>query len=192
MHRPWARLIQSIPIGWDGMDWIDLAQDRDQWEGSCEHGNEPSGSIKCWEVLEWLHNWRILKKGSAPWVSDRPSIGEKPNYWDHHAFCWSLMNFKRWKNTLGDEALTQTFCTYVISQLQGRNLLYQGWTVLEFENGIHGWRLLSSEMWEISAFQRSLLPPPSAPDVDTAGSSKTLVPFYQTTHCHPENSSKAG
>jgi hypothetical protein len=23
-------------------------------EGSCEHGNEPSGSIKCWEVLEWL------------------------------------------------------------------------------------------------------------------------------------------
>jgi hypothetical protein len=37
-------------IGWDGMDWIDLAQDRDQ--GSCEHGNEPSGSIKVWEVLE--------------------------------------------------------------------------------------------------------------------------------------------
>jgi hypothetical protein len=21
-------------------------------EGSCEHGNETSGSIKCWEVLE--------------------------------------------------------------------------------------------------------------------------------------------
>jgi hypothetical protein len=21
-------------------------------EGSCEHGNEPSGSIKCWEILE--------------------------------------------------------------------------------------------------------------------------------------------
>jgi hypothetical protein len=21
-------------------------------EGSCEHGNEPSGYIKCWEVLE--------------------------------------------------------------------------------------------------------------------------------------------
>jgi hypothetical protein len=28
--------------GWDGMDWIDLAQDRDLVEGSCEHGNEPS------------------------------------------------------------------------------------------------------------------------------------------------------
>jgi hypothetical protein len=25
-------------------------------EGSCEHGNEPSGSVKCWEFLEWLHN----------------------------------------------------------------------------------------------------------------------------------------
>jgi hypothetical protein len=24
-------------------------------EGFCEHGNEPSGSLKCWEVLEKLH-----------------------------------------------------------------------------------------------------------------------------------------
>jgi hypothetical protein len=23
---------------------------------SCEVGNEPSGSIKCWECTEWLHN----------------------------------------------------------------------------------------------------------------------------------------
>jgi hypothetical protein len=37
-------------IGWDGMDWIYLAQGL--VEGSCEHGNEPSGSIKCWEILE--------------------------------------------------------------------------------------------------------------------------------------------
>jgi hypothetical protein len=26
-------------------------------EGSWEHGNEPSGSIKCWAVLEYLHSW---------------------------------------------------------------------------------------------------------------------------------------
>jgi hypothetical protein len=32
----------------------------------CEHGIEPSGSIKCWEVLEGLHNWQLLEKGSAP------------------------------------------------------------------------------------------------------------------------------
>jgi hypothetical protein len=31
-------------IEWDGMDWIDLAQG--PVEGSCEHGNEPSGSNK--------------------------------------------------------------------------------------------------------------------------------------------------
>jgi hypothetical protein len=35
-------------------------------EGSCEHGNELSGSLKYWEVLVWLHNWQLLKKGSAP------------------------------------------------------------------------------------------------------------------------------
>jgi hypothetical protein len=52
-------------IGWGGMDWIDLAEDRDQWRG--EYGNEPSGSINCWEVLEWLYNWQLVKKRSAPW-----------------------------------------------------------------------------------------------------------------------------
>jgi hypothetical protein len=30
-------------IGWGCTDWIDVAQDRDQWGDSCEHGNEPSG-----------------------------------------------------------------------------------------------------------------------------------------------------
>jgi hypothetical protein len=34
------------------MDWIALDQDRVPVEGSCEHGSEPSGSIKYWEVLE--------------------------------------------------------------------------------------------------------------------------------------------
>jgi hypothetical protein len=33
-------------IGWRVVDEIDVAQ-----EGSCEHGNEPSGSIKCWEKV---------------------------------------------------------------------------------------------------------------------------------------------
>jgi hypothetical protein len=36
-------------VGWDGRDWIDLAQDLG---GLCERGDEPPGSIKCWEVLE--------------------------------------------------------------------------------------------------------------------------------------------
>jgi hypothetical protein len=36
-------------------------------ESSCECGNEPSGSLKCWEVLEWLHNWWPLDYYSAPY-----------------------------------------------------------------------------------------------------------------------------
>jgi hypothetical protein len=45
-------------IGWDGVDWTDMAQDRDQWRALV--------NIKCCEVLEGLHNWRLLKRGSAP------------------------------------------------------------------------------------------------------------------------------
>jgi hypothetical protein len=36
-------------------------------EGSSEHGNEASFSIKRWEILEWLSDKRLLKKVSAPW-----------------------------------------------------------------------------------------------------------------------------
>jgi hypothetical protein len=49
-------------------------------EGSCEHGDEPSGSIKCWEVLEWLYNWRLLKKGSALLVSKYVSVGVRTEF----------------------------------------------------------------------------------------------------------------
>jgi hypothetical protein len=38
-------------IGWGGVDWIDLAQDRDRYSGR-EQGDEPSGFITCLEVLE--------------------------------------------------------------------------------------------------------------------------------------------
>jgi hypothetical protein len=30
-------------------------------DGSCEHGGEPSGSIKCWEILQYLSELRFLK-----------------------------------------------------------------------------------------------------------------------------------
>jgi hypothetical protein len=33
-------------IGWGGMDWIDLDQDRDRWRGSREHGNELLGFME--------------------------------------------------------------------------------------------------------------------------------------------------
>jgi hypothetical protein len=31
-------------------------------DGPCEHGNEPSGSIKCWKILEKPWDWRLLNK----------------------------------------------------------------------------------------------------------------------------------
>jgi hypothetical protein len=55
LGRPRRRWVDNIEmdlreIGWVGMDWIYLAQDRDQWR-ALVNGNEPSGSIKRWEVL---------------------------------------------------------------------------------------------------------------------------------------------
>jgi hypothetical protein len=38
--------------GGNGTDPIDLAQDRDMVEVSCEHSDKPLGSTKCWEVLK--------------------------------------------------------------------------------------------------------------------------------------------
>jgi hypothetical protein len=49
LGRPRRRWIDNIKMDLLEMelnivDWIGLAQ-----------GNEPSGSIKCWEATEWLH-----------------------------------------------------------------------------------------------------------------------------------------
>jgi hypothetical protein len=44
-------------------------------KGSCEHGIDPSGSIKCWEVLEGLHNWRLLRTRHAVVKRGPPNMG---------------------------------------------------------------------------------------------------------------------
>jgi len=35
--------------------------------GCCQHGNEPSGSIKGRELLDQLSDYKLFKKDSAPW-----------------------------------------------------------------------------------------------------------------------------
>jgi hypothetical protein len=70
LERPKRRWVDSIKmdirkIEWYGMDWIDLAQDRDQWRGLVNTAMNLTGSIKCWEVLEWLHNCWFHRKGSV-------------------------------------------------------------------------------------------------------------------------------
>jgi hypothetical protein len=46
---------------WGGMGWIHLVQAN----GSCEHGNEQSGTIKRLEILQQLCDWQLLKNASA-------------------------------------------------------------------------------------------------------------------------------
>jgi hypothetical protein len=38
--------LKKLGMGGGGMDSFHMAQDRDQWDGSCEHSTEPTGSIK--------------------------------------------------------------------------------------------------------------------------------------------------
>jgi hypothetical protein len=62
-------ILKLVFKNWDGgMDWIDLAQDKDRWPaGSCEGNNEHLGSIKCGEFLDQLRICYLIKKASAPW-----------------------------------------------------------------------------------------------------------------------------
>jgi len=45
---------------WGGEAWTGLA-------GTCECGNELSGSIKCGEFVDWLRNCQLLRKDCAAW-----------------------------------------------------------------------------------------------------------------------------
>jgi hypothetical protein len=58
LGRPRCRWMNNIKIDltqeirWDDMVWAGLMWLRIETNGSCEHGNEPSGSVTCWEVFE--------------------------------------------------------------------------------------------------------------------------------------------
>jgi hypothetical protein len=52
-------------MGWYALDASGSGQELAA--SFCEHGNEHTGSIKCWEILEQLSDWWFLKKDSDPW-----------------------------------------------------------------------------------------------------------------------------
>jgi hypothetical protein len=51
--------------GCEGVDWIRLARER-LVVASWQHGNEPSGSIKCVKCFDQLSDYKLLKKYYAP------------------------------------------------------------------------------------------------------------------------------
>jgi hypothetical protein len=53
-------------IGWGGVDWIGVAQDRDKWRAVANAVMNLRVPKKCWETVEWLHNWWPIEWCSAP------------------------------------------------------------------------------------------------------------------------------
>jgi hypothetical protein len=60
-------------MGWGGMDWIDLVQNRDQ-KGTSECGNEPSGYIKCWKFWSSCATGGCSRMAQLHGVSCTPCI----------------------------------------------------------------------------------------------------------------------
>jgi hypothetical protein len=52
--RKWKDNIRTYlrETGWEGVDWMHLAPDRETVAGSCEHSNEPSDFIKDGEFFD--------------------------------------------------------------------------------------------------------------------------------------------
>jgi hypothetical protein len=71
LGRPRRRWVDNIimdlgVIGWDGRDWMELAQGRDQWRALVNTVMNLRVPQNCWEFPELLHKWQLLRKGSAP------------------------------------------------------------------------------------------------------------------------------
>jgi hypothetical protein len=48
-------------IGWGGMEWIDLAQNRERCRALVKTAMKFRVPENSWEDTEYLHNWRFLK-----------------------------------------------------------------------------------------------------------------------------------
>jgi hypothetical protein len=51
LERPRRRWEDNIRMDLGEIGWVGMV--------------EPSGSMKCWEILEYLRNWQLLKEDSA-------------------------------------------------------------------------------------------------------------------------------
>jgi hypothetical protein len=54
-------------IGSGSVDWIHLAQGRDQWWALVNTVLNLWVPQKFWEFLDWLSDYQLTKKDSAPW-----------------------------------------------------------------------------------------------------------------------------
>jgi hypothetical protein len=73
--------------------------------GSCVHGNEPTGSITFWEILEYLSNWWLLKKDSAPWSY---LVRERKRSWPNLR-CYSGIYLQELRETTNDPSQDSRF-----------------------------------------------------------------------------------
>jgi hypothetical protein len=71
-RRSESTILKWMLKRYDGMVWIGLAQDRDQWRVLVN-------TVINLRVLQWLHDWRLLEKGS--WVSEHYTVSRsrRPN-----------------------------------------------------------------------------------------------------------------
>jgi hypothetical protein len=96
-------------------------------EGCCEHCKEPSGSIKCWGILEWLHNWQLLRKGSAPWVTKKfklysiafcnsiyDAVESQTSFWDNETY-WKVTPRRGLDKTVSGTSIWPCFPGRIVS-----------------------------------------------------------------------------
>jgi hypothetical protein len=53
-------------IRWGGVGWINLAQHTEKWRAVVNTVMNVRVSKNVEDIVEWLSNWRLLKKDSAP------------------------------------------------------------------------------------------------------------------------------
>jgi hypothetical protein len=63
LGKPKRRWVNNVKmdhgqIGWVGVDWIGLAQNRNKWGDLV---NSVMNIRECWEIVEWIHNWWLLE-----------------------------------------------------------------------------------------------------------------------------------